>query len=94
MQLLQTSFTGLKLADVSVARRQNGRRTVSQRNNGVMVKASMVAPPAKLDVKSIDGSAAGTAELSLRVADPDTSKGLVHRYIVMVRQNMRQVRPH
>lgn len=55
-----------------------------------MTKASVVAEPASLDVKSVDGKSAGTAALSLRVADPDTSKGLVHRYVVMVRQNMRQ----
>jgi len=55
------------------------------------VKASIVAEPATLEVKTIDGGAAGSASLSLKIADPTTGKGLVHRYVVMVRQNARQV---
>jgi hypothetical protein len=58
-----------------------------------VVRASSVAAPVQLDVKKLDGSAAGSASLSLKVADADTANGLVHRYLVMVRQNARQVRP-
>lgn len=93
MQLC-TSFTGLAIrtegrlhAQKSNVPQQKYRRAMS-----TVTKASVVAEPARLDVKSVDGKSSGTAALSLRVADPDTSKGLVHRYIVMVRQNMRQVR--
>lgn len=55
------------------------------------INASMLAEPATLDVKKLDGSAAGAASLALRVADDDAAKGLVHRYLVMVRQNARRV---
>ena len=92
MQLC-TSFTGLAVRSESRLHAPNNnvphqkyRRAIS-----TVTKASVVAEPASLDVKSVDGKSAGTAALSLRVADPDTSKGLVHRYVVMVRQNMRQV---
>ena len=51
----------------------------------------MVAEPASIAVKKVDGSSGGTATLSLRVADEETAKGLVHRYLVMVRQNARRV---
>jgi len=92
MQLLQSTFSGLSLAEASTARRQSVKRNVAQKRcNKMIVKASMVAEPAKLDVKKIDGGSSGTAELALRVAEPETSKGLVHRYLVMIRQNMRQV---
>ena len=57
----------------------------------VITKASVVAAPVSLDVKSADGKASSSVSLSLKVADPDTANGLVHRYVVMVRQNMRQV---
>ncbi|KAI3424856.1 hypothetical protein D9Q98_008240 [Chlorella vulgaris] len=55
-----------------------------------VVRASSVAAPVQLDVKKLDGSAVGSASLSLKVADADTANGLVHRYLVMVRQNARQ----
>jgi hypothetical protein len=61
-----------------------GRRQLAAR-------ASVIAPPATLEVKTLDGAAAGTATLSLRVADDDVAKGLVHRYLVLVRQNARRV---
>ena len=70
-------------------RAPNGR---VQRATNIVTKASVVAEPASLEVKSTDGSASGSASLSLRVADAETANGLVHRYVVMVRQNMRQVR--
>ena len=50
------------------------------------------AAPAQLTVKTTDGSDAGTASLSLRVADPQKAKGLVHRHVVTIMQNARQVR--
>jgi len=57
----------------------------------MVVRASVLAEPATIDIKGLDGSSAGTASLALRVADPDSSKGLVHRYLVMIRQNARRV---
>lgn len=51
----------------------------------------MIAEPVDITVKKLDGSSSGTASISLRVAEPDVSKGLVHRYLVMVRQNARRV---
>lgn len=55
------------------------------------VKASVVAQPANVDVKTFDGSSSGSQDLSLRVAGRGTAKGLVHRYLVTVRQNARAV---
>jgi hypothetical protein len=60
----------------------------------VPVAAAVAAPPASLDVKSFkDGSAAGgPATLALSVAESDTAGAVVHRYVVMLRQNARAVR--
>jgi large subunit ribosomal protein L4 len=66
-------------------------RPVQQRSQ-LCVRASQVAAPASLEVKTLDGTAAGSASIALRVADESSAKGLVHRYLVMVRQNARQVR--
>ena len=66
-------------------------RPVQQRSQ-LCVRASQVAAPAGLEVKTLDGTAAGSASIALRVADESSAKGLVHRYLVMVRQNARQVR--
>jgi large subunit ribosomal protein L4 len=72
---------------------QSNRRAPNARvQTATITKASVVAEPASLEVKSTDGSSSGKASLSLRVADAETANGLVHRYVVMVRQNMRQVR--
>lgn len=57
-----------------------------------MVRAATMAAPVELDVKKLDGSSAGNASIALRVAESDTANGLVHRYLVTVRQNARQVR--
>jgi large subunit ribosomal protein L4 len=54
------------------------------------VRASTAAKPAQLDVKTFDGSSSGSEQLALKVADNSTARGLVHRYLVMVRQNGRQ----
>ena len=35
-------------------------------------------------------AARGTATLDLKTAKPDVAKGLVHKYVVMVRQNARR----
>lgn len=55
------------------------------------VKMSMVAPPVEYDIIKVDGSSGGTETLSLKVAEQDKAKGLVHRYLVKVRRDMRQV---
>ena len=39
---------------------------------------------------SFEGASAGTASLDLKTASPDVAKGLVHKYVVMVRQNARR----
>ena len=54
-------------------------------------RAAITATPAPLDVKNFDGGAAGSAELSLKVAPPPSAKGLVHRYVTYVLQNARAV---
>ncbi len=56
-------------------------------------QAAQKAASVDLQVKSIEGSDGGTGQLSLRVADPTKSKGLVHRHVVLIQQNARQVNP-
>jgi hypothetical protein len=57
----------------------------------VCVKAAVTAAPASLPVKSADGADVGTEQLALKVARPETAKGLVHRYVVFTLQNRRRV---
>jgi large subunit ribosomal protein L4 len=90
MQSLSSTFRGMALKADSRARAPQKNNVQTRR--AIVTKASVVAEPASLDVKSVDGKSAGTAALSLKVASPETANGLVHRYVVMVRQNMRQVR--
>lgn len=59
----------------------------------LQVRASAVAAPVSVDVKKVDGSSAGSASVALRVADASKASGVVHRYLTLVRQNMRQVGP-
>ena len=54
-------------------------------------QAAQKAAPVDLQVKSLEGSDGGTGQLSLRVAEPTKSKGLVHRHVVLIQQNARQV---
>lgn len=75
----------------ALAFRASGPKQQQQRQQ-LTVRASQLAEPASLPVKKLSGADAGTASIALRVADEDTAKGLVHRYLVMVRQNARQVR--
>lgn len=86
------SFKGLRVAACPKA--SISARTANVGRQQLAVKASVVAEPATLEVKTIDGGAAGSASLALKIADPATGKGLVHRYVVMVRQNARQVSVH
>ena len=45
-----------------------------------------------MEVKAFSGEAVGSEQLSLKVADPYTAAGLVHRNVVTHRQNARRVR--
>ena len=45
---------------------------------------------AAVEKMSFSGDKAGTADLDLKVAKPEVAKGLVHKYVVMVRQNARR----
>ena len=56
------------------------------------VSASSIADPADLSVLSFSGEATGSQHLALKVADPFTAKGLVHRCLVTEKQNARRVR--
>jgi len=49
-------------------------------------------PPSTVRRVKLDGSAAGEATLALKTAKEATAVGLVHRYLVLVRQNARRVR--
>lgn len=67
-------------------------RLVARRST-VTVRASVQARPASIEFKTFDGTSSGTQELALQVAGQKSAKGLVHRYLVTVRQNARAVRP-
>lgn len=62
------------------------------RRAAVTTTSSVQARPASIELKTFDGSSSGTQELALQVAGRDSAKGLVHRYLVTVRQNARAVR--
>lgn len=49
-------------------------------------------PPSQVRKVAFDGAAAGEATLALKTAKESTAVGLVHRYLVLVRQNARRVR--
>ena len=83
------TFVGLKAAGFLPTQRQASVQLPRARQQ-LIAKASIIAEPAQLDVKTLDGSSAGTASLALRVAEPETANGIVHRYLVMVRQNARR----
>jgi len=74
------------------ARRPSVGLASRSRSSTVTVRAAVAAQPVKVTVKSADGAVAGSEELALGVAPPTTAKGLVHRYLVYVQQNARQVR--
>jgi hypothetical protein len=73
-------------------RRPSGLALASRSRGALVVRAAVAAQPAKVTVKTADGAEAGTEELALGVAPATTAKGLVHRYLVYVQQNARQVR--
>lgn len=86
MQTLRLpSFTGFR-ANQS-APRPAARKIAVQRSQ-LCVRAATVAAPAELEVKKLDGSSAGTAQLSLKVAEEDTAKGLVHRCGQLVQRRL------
>lgn len=57
----------------------------------VTVKAAVAAKPATVPVKSADGADVGIQSMALNVAPESSARGLVHRYLVFVRQNARRV---
>jgi large subunit ribosomal protein L4 len=56
----------------------------------LVVANSAVAQPVTIPYKAADGSDKGSQQLALKVAQ-ESAKGLVHRYLVLVQQNARQV---
>ena len=53
-------------------------------NKGPFKGKSVTADPASLSVKNFDGETVGQAEMALKVARPETARGLVHRYLVII----------
>jgi large subunit ribosomal protein L4 len=56
----------------------------------VAVRAAVTAAPVAVPVKGTDGSEQGSEQLALKIAKPESAKGLVHRYLVYVQQNARR----
>ena len=50
-----------------------------------------VVSAASVGKVKFDGSSNGEANLDLKVARNEVAKGIVHKYVVMVRQNARRV---
>lgn len=89
MNALASQFAGVRLTPARAAPASASRR-------GVVCVASATAetgrlPAAKVKKVTFDGKAAGEATMHLHSAPEDSAKGLVHRYLVMVRQNARRV---
>lgn len=87
MQALASSFSGVRLTPAQRAPAAASRRGL------VCVADLNRLPPATLKKVTFDGAPAGEATIALKSAPEDTAKGLVHRYLVMVRQNARRVSP-
>lgn len=84
-QRLQAARVGRVAAPAPLRPSLAPRRTLTVR---AAVPAAAVAVP----VKTTDGADAGSANMALGVAKEASAKGLVHRYLVYVRQNARRVR--
>ena len=56
-----------------------------------MVCSHVRAPAIELAVQSLEGPSTGAEQLVLKVADAATARGLVHRHVLMLQQNARQV---
>lgn len=67
-----------------------GSRPAARRT--VLVQAAVPAAAVSVPKRSADGEDLGSEQLALKVAKPETAKGLVHRYLVYVQQNARRVR--
>ena len=55
-------------------------------------RTSVHALAAAIDQLTFDGAKSGSSTLELKTARAEVAKGLVHKYVVMVRQNARRVR--
>eukprot|EP00232_Nephroselmis_pyriformis_P031136 CAMPEP_0182864260 /NCGR_PEP_ID=MMETSP0034_2-20130328/7077_1 /TAXON_ID=156128 /ORGANISM="Nephroselmis pyriformis, Strain CCMP717" /LENGTH=273 /DNA_ID=CAMNT_0024996513 /DNA_START=22 /DNA_END=843 /DNA_ORIENTATION=- len=83
------SFAGFRQVQGKGVALNMAPRAVRLSASRVVTKAgSHVAEPAKLSVKDTKGGDAGSETLALKVAG-DTARSLVHRYLVLVRQNAR-----
>lgn len=67
-------------------------RLDARRPQRQVARMSAVAEPATLELKKFDGTVSGSEQIALKVAGKATANGLVHRYLVTVRQNDRRVR--
>jgi large subunit ribosomal protein L4 len=54
--------------------------------------APVVPRAAAIDAVTFDGAKSSAATLELKTARAEVARGLVHKYVVMVRQNARRVR--
>ena len=54
--------------------------------------APVVPRAAAIDAVTFDGAKSSAATLELKTARAEVARGLVHKYVVMVRQNARMVR--
>ncbi|GAB5370659.1 hypothetical protein AAMO2058_001512000 [Amorphochlora amoebiformis] len=50
---------------------------------------SIVADPVSIDVKDFDGKVIGSEDLALKVARPESARGLVHRYLMYAQNALR-----
>jgi hypothetical protein len=83
----------MSVATMQSIRTTQGRRLAAPTAGRVVqCHASKKAEPVVIPKLSVSGATEGGVPLSLRVAGEATARHVVHRYLVMVRQNARQVR--
>jgi hypothetical protein len=82
MQSLCASFRGQSL---------NNKTATSSATTTTRATSKFCVNAASVGKVKFDGSSAGEANLDLKVARNEVAKGIVHKYVVMVRQNARRV---
>ena len=83
MQSLCASFRGQSL--------NNKTATSSAATTRRATPSKFCVNAASVGKVKFDGSSNGEANLDLKVARNEVAKGIVHKYVVMVRQNARMV---
>eukprot|EP00468_Gymnochlora_sp_CCMP2014_P009093 CAMPEP_0167763228 /NCGR_PEP_ID=MMETSP0110_2-20121227/13234_1 /TAXON_ID=629695 /ORGANISM="Gymnochlora sp., Strain CCMP2014" /LENGTH=328 /DNA_ID=CAMNT_0007650245 /DNA_START=80 /DNA_END=1066 /DNA_ORIENTATION=- len=66
-----------------------GKSAVENKEESLRKGRSILADPVELQVKDFAGEVVGQEDLALKVARPESAKGLVHRYLMYAQNSMR-----